>query len=149
MAPSTGFKIFGMLTHPRKLGFILVDTKNAFDKINHIVMLWTVCHLWPSGARFVFNCYRYWSSMTLQNWNGAVSFLHNSEGLKQGDPLYMVAYGIGILLLTKQLKAEFPDVTHPWYADDVGALSMIANVELYFNLLKIYGLGSGNLLRRG
>ena len=48
----------------------------------------------------------------------------------------MVAYGIGIILMIKLLKAEFPGVTHPWYADGAGALGTFANVELYFNLPK-------------
>ena len=30
-------------------GFLLVDTKNAFNKINQVEMLWTVRHLCPSG----------------------------------------------------------------------------------------------------
>ena len=33
-------------------GFILVDAKNAFNEINRIGILWTVLHLWPSGAHF-------------------------------------------------------------------------------------------------
>ena len=45
--------------------FLLVDAKNAFNKINRFVMIWTVRHLWPSGARFFFNCYRHWSSLVL------------------------------------------------------------------------------------
>ena len=32
--------------------FILVDAKNASNKIDCILMLWKVFHLWPSGARF-------------------------------------------------------------------------------------------------
>ena len=35
--------------------FLLVDAKNAFKKINGIGVLWTVFHLWPSRACFVFN----------------------------------------------------------------------------------------------
>ena len=50
----------------------------------------------------------------------------------------MVAYGIGIILMIKLLKAEFPGVTHPWYADGAGALGTFANVELYFNSLRIF-----------
>ena len=34
-------------------GFLLVDTRNDFNYINHIGMLWTVFHLWPSRARFL------------------------------------------------------------------------------------------------
>ena len=51
----------------------------------------------------------------------------------------MVAYGIIILTLIKQLKSEFYDVIQPWYVDDAGALGTFANVELYFNFLKRLG----------
>ena len=37
--------------------FLIVDKKNAFNKINQVRMLLLVRHLWPSGARFVSNCY--------------------------------------------------------------------------------------------
>ena len=36
-------------------GFLLVDANNEFNEINRVGMLWTVRHLSPSGARFVFN----------------------------------------------------------------------------------------------
>ena len=31
-------------------GFLLLDTNSAFNEINQVGMLWTVRHLWPSGA---------------------------------------------------------------------------------------------------
>ena len=34
-------------------GFLLVYTKNAFNDMNRILMLWTVNHLWPYGYRFI------------------------------------------------------------------------------------------------
>ena len=33
-------------------GFLLVDTKNAFNKINRFGMLWTVRHVWLYRASF-------------------------------------------------------------------------------------------------
>jgi hypothetical protein len=39
-------------------GFLLVDARNAFNKVNRTAMLWVVCHEWPSGCRFVFNSYQ-------------------------------------------------------------------------------------------
>ena len=54
----------------------------------------------------------------------------------QGDPLSMVAYGIGILPMIKQQKVSFTDVTQLWYSGYASALGMFANVELYFNSLK-------------
>jgi hypothetical protein len=40
------------------------------------------------------------------------------EGVAQGDPLAMALYGITLLPLIEHLRAEFPDVLQPWYADD-------------------------------
>ena len=51
----------------------------------------------------------------------------------------MIAYGIGILPLIKNLKWEIPDVTHPWYADDAGAVGTFARIETYFYLLAHQG----------
>jgi hypothetical protein len=33
----------------------------------------------------------------------------------------MFGYALGMLSLTRQLKAEFPEVEQPWYADDAKA----------------------------
>ena len=63
--------------------------------------------------------------------------------MTQGDPLVMVAYGIGIILLVIRLKAEFPDITQPWYAYDSSALGIFANFEQYFNFLKQLGAVRG------
>ena len=53
MVSSKGFKLFGTLIHPRTNGFfLLLDTKKTFNEFNRIGMLWKVCHLWQSGARF-------------------------------------------------------------------------------------------------
>ena len=63
---------------------------------------------------------------SLQKWGGAASFLNSREGVTQGHTPDMVTYGIGILPLIKQLKAEFPDIIDCWYDDDSGALGMFA-----------------------
>ena len=36
-------------------GTTLVDTRNGFNKLSRLAMLWTVRHRWPAGARFAFN----------------------------------------------------------------------------------------------
>ena len=106
-------------------------------------MLWTVCHLWPPGARFVFNCYRQNTLLLLQNGDGTANIIHSREGVTQGDPLDMGAYGIGFLPRIKCLKTEYPDNTQPWYAKNDGTLGTFNNLELYFNFLKF------NVLERG
>jgi hypothetical protein len=41
-------------------GFLLIDATSAFNEQNcWIKMLWVVRHKCPSGARFVFNCYKH------------------------------------------------------------------------------------------
>ena len=124
-------------------GFFLVDANNALNKINQINMLWKVCHLWPSSDFFFFNCYLQWSSLVLWNGNWTASFLHSREGVIQGDPQTMIAYGIGILPLIKSLKREIPNATQTWYDDDTGALGMSVQIETDFNLITRQGPGRG------
>ena len=57
--------------------------------------------------------------------------------MTQGDPPAMVSYGIEVLLLIKRLKAVHPDVIHPWYADNYGALGAFDKIGLYFNGFKV------------
>ena len=95
-------------------GFLLVDANNAFNKMYRVGTLWTFRNLWPPGACFVFNCYRHWSLLFLQNRNGTASFLNSKEGVTQGDPLAMIVYGIGILPLINNHKQDIPDVIQPW-----------------------------------
>jgi hypothetical protein len=47
----------------------------------------------------------------------------------------MFAYGIGILPLIRQLKAEFPHVDQSWYADDAGAGAKFDKIERFFRRL--------------
>jgi hypothetical protein len=114
-------------------GFLLIDAFNSFNEQNRIEMLWVVRHQWPSGARFVFNnCYNHWAVLVLRGNNGHAVFIFSKEGVTQGDPLSMFAYGIGILPLIRQLKAESPQVGQPWYADYAGAGAKFDEIERFF-----------------
>ena len=46
-------------------GTTLVDACNGFNNLSRLEMLWTVRHIWPSGARFPLNCYRHWAQLLL------------------------------------------------------------------------------------
>ena len=63
--------------------------------------------------------------------------------MTEGDPLDMVAYGIGVIVTIKRLKAADLDVTQPWYAADVEALGTYENIKLYFNMVKQFCPGRG------
>jgi hypothetical protein len=72
----------------------------------------------------------------VQAGNVNASFLFGSkEGVTQGDPLSMFAYGVSLLLLIQQLKDEIPDVFQPWYADDAGGGGNFWNIRKYFEQL--------------
>ena len=47
-------------------GTTLVDSRNGFNKLRCLEMLWTVKHRWPAGARFVSNCYKHWAQLLLR-----------------------------------------------------------------------------------
>ena len=122
--------------------FKLVNTKNAFNNINCIAMLWTVCHLCLTGAHFC-TLNSHCSFIILRNGNGTTRFLHSIEGVNQGNPLAMVAYGIGVIPLINTQKWIFLTPPQPWYADNTSALGTFANSKLYFNYLKRFGPGCG------
>ena len=98
-------------------------------------MLWILHHLCLFIACFGFNCYHPWSSLILRNGNGMSSILHSREVVMQGGPLAMVAYGVGVLPLIKNLKAAHPDVTQTCYAEDVEALGTFVKIGGFFNSL--------------
>jgi hypothetical protein len=67
-------------------GFLLVDAANAFNELNRTAMLWTIRHEWPSGARFVFNCYRHWATLVIPGKGGTVVGIFSKEGVTHGEP---------------------------------------------------------------
>ena len=110
-------------------------------------MLWAVRHEWPGGAQFTFNCYRHWDTLVVRNTSdGSGHFLHSKEGVTQGDPLVMIAYGIGVLPLMWDLRRAHPRVTHPWYADDAGAGGKFGNIMAHFRDHQLRGPARGYFL---
>ena len=91
-------------------------------------MMWVVQHKWPSGAQFSFNCYLYWATLVTRAGDGIGNFLHIKEGVTQWDPLEIIAYGLGIIPLIRDLWAAHPGITQPWYADNAGAAGTFADI---------------------
>ena len=75
----------------------IIDSRNRFNKLRRLAMLWTVRHHWRAGATFAFNCYKHWAQLLLRQ-PGELSFtILRREGVTQGDPLSMVLYGITLI----------------------------------------------------
>ena len=100
-------------------------------------MLWEVRHEWPSGVNFAFNCYRHWATLLIRADGGTGHFLYIKEGVTQGHPLAVMAYGMGILPLIQELQKAHPGVTQPWYADDAGAGGTFEGIRCHFDDLMV------------
>ena len=120
-------------------GFLLIDASNGFNELNRHMMLWTIRHEWPAGARFAFNCYKYWSPLVLRGHSGGFSCLFSKEGITQGDPLSMVLYGLALLPLIRHLHSEHPHAAQQWYADDAGVAGSFDALQQYFASLQELG----------
>ena len=51
----------------------------------------------------------------------------------QEEPLEFFAYIIGCIPFIKRLKVDYPCITHPCHAENVGTLGTYKNIKLYFN----------------
>ena len=65
--------------------------------------------------------------------------MHSKEGVTQGDLLTMIAYGIGILPLIRELWGAHPRITQLWYADDAGAGGKFLHILAHLRDLKLRG----------
>ena len=107
-------------------------------------MLWAVRHEWPSGAQFTFNCYRHWATLVVWDTrDGSGHFLHRKEGVTQGDPLAMIAYGIRVPPLIREPWGDHPRVTQPWYADNAGDGVKFTNILEHLRDLQVRGPARG------
>ena len=43
----------------------LIDARKGLNELSRLVLLWTVQHRWPAGARFTSNCYWHWAQILL------------------------------------------------------------------------------------
>ena len=121
------------------VGLTLVDARNGFNELSRMAMLWTVRHRWPKGSRFAFNCYRHEAMLFMRSPGKPLTILWSREGVTQGDPLAMILYGIALLPLAEKLRAAYPDVMQPWYADDSGLFGRHARNARCLKLLTQLG----------
>ena len=66
--------------------------------------------------------------------------------MTQGDPLAIIAYGIGVPPLIRELWGAHPRVTHTWYADDAGSGGTFQQILDHFRDLQARGPARGYYL---
>ena len=66
----------GLLTHYADPGGTThVDSRNGFNEMSRLSMLWILLHFCPDGARFTFSCYRHWVNLHIHyHWKIDVEF---------------------------------------------------------------------------
>jgi hypothetical protein len=64
-----------------------------------------------------------------------VIFLLSKEGVTQGCPLAMVAFGLAVMPLVRQLKREVHQVHQAWYADDAAADADFTSIKIFMERL--------------
>ena len=69
--------------------------------------------------------------------------MHRKEGVTQGYPLTMIAYGIGVLPLIWELWGAHTRVTHLWYANNEGAVGKFVHILAHLWDLQALGLPRG------
>ena len=120
-----------------------LDAKNGFNELNRKAMLWTIRHLWPSGSRFTFNCYRQHCQLVVRYRKDECQILHSKEGVSQGDPLSAVIYGLALVPLSKFLRERHPEVIQPFFADDCSLAGPASAVRKVMQLLVLHGPSRG------
>ena len=125
-------------------GFLLIDVQNAFNEEDRTAMIWDVRYECSRGAGFTFNCYCHWATLVVRKMEeGSGQFLHSKEDVTQGDPLYMIEYGIGILPLIREIWDANPCITQPMYADDAGVGEKFGRILAHLQDLQARGPPQG------
>ena len=99
-------------------GTTLVDSRNGFNELSRLAMLWTVHHCWPAGTRFMFNCYRQWAQLVLRQPRELPVTILSREGVTQEDSLLMLLYRTTPITLAEELREADLILLSPFHADD-------------------------------
>ena len=70
-------------------------------------------------------------------------FIHCKDGVAQGEPMALIAYGLGILPLIRGIQADHPLITQPWYADYAGSRGYFGNIHRHLEEIMLMGLSFG------
>lgn len=103
-------------------GALQLNADDGFNEGARKAIMWTIRHLWPSGSRFSFNCYRHSPILIIRRPGKGAYFILSDEGVTQGDLLAMLLFGALLVPMAKAVHIAFPQLLQTWYADD-GALA--------------------------
>ena len=109
-------------------GFLLVDAANAFNLVSQVTALWNATILWPRCSRFLFNTYRGFAVLLLQN---SEECLYSQVEVTQGDPLSM---SVAMMPLVNSLRYR-EQYQQSWYADDSACAGPLHSIHSWLDHL--------------
>ena len=121
---------------------LLVDTDNAFNRLNRAVALHNIRYTCPPLATILTNIYRTLSRLFV---TGGME-LSSEEGTTQGCPLSMAMYALSAVpLINKCQNAlstdDLPRAMQVWFADDAAAGGNLKNFGM-FSFNKVLHMGT-------
>ena len=102
-------------------GLMFADASNAFNSLNHAMILRKIQVICPSLATCVINLYR----GNVELFVGGETIL-SKEGMTQGDLLLMAIIALATLPLIDCLKQV--DLVQTWFADDACAGASLSKI---------------------
>ena len=82
--------------------------------------------------------------LVIRDKDGSSFSLYSQEGVTQGDPAAMLAYGIGTLTLIRILKLLQTNALHIWYANNARIGSTFNRIDTLYRKLQQIGPDNGN-----
>ena len=110
-----------------------MDADNAFNSFNRVVQLHNIRYVCPPMATYIKNCYSTPSRLFVLVGTEIMS----TEETRQGDPLAMPAYAIGIVPLLDIIKPDNDSVNHVAFADDLSGAGNLAPFRTWWDDLII------------
>lgn len=121
----------GFLEDDQSDGILLIDTDNAFNRVNRAAALWNVQFTCPAMKHILINFYRSPTKIFINGKEGHCNLL-SQEGTTQGCPLAMAIYAIALSPLLKNLQ---PLCKQVWYADDATGCDSLEKMRAWFDAM--------------
>ena len=117
-------------------GFFLANAMNAFNFVSQVITIWNVRCSWAITFHFRFNCCCHCGLLVVHSSSGARCFLHSEDGVTQGDPLAMILCDHTVLPMIRDLKSQFKNLLHLWFADNGNAGGKLQELKQFSTCLK-------------
>ena len=133
------YKICYLFNDSENHGLLQIDGNNALNSVNREVVMHNMKILCPEFSTYINNCYMRPASLFVK---GGCE-LKSKEGTRQGDPVAMSMYGLGIIPLlqlnNQQQTYDNISIKRIAFADDVTGIGSIKCVKAWWDEINQHG----------